>query len=107
MGILYRENNNTSCPNLPVITFKKVGRLGNQLSSYVNMLVLERSFYIKAFLPEKIKNHLQAFFSNVSMPVLDSISHCNMKFEKIQSFSNFANKNSVCYSKKRESEVNL
>ena len=91
-----------SCPSLPMISFKKVGRLGNQLSSYVNMLVIERSFMVTAYMPSNIRKHIQAFFTNVTMPELESISHCEREFVKIESFSQFSNKNSECYEKTRK-----
>ena len=54
-----------------VLTFKKVGRLGNQLSSYANMLVSQRLFNLNSYLPSKaVLENIQAFFENVTMPVL-------------------------------------
>jgi hypothetical protein len=91
-----------ACPILPVMRFTKVGRLGNQLSSYVNMLVLERSFMVASYMPANIRKHIQAFFTNVTMPVFESISHCDIQFVKISSFSQFSNKNSECYSKTKK-----
>ena len=90
------------CPTLPVIRFTKVGRLGNQLSSYVNMLVLERSFMVAAYMPANIRKHIKAFFTNVTMPVYESISHCDIQFVKISSFSQFSNTNSECYRKTKK-----
>ena len=91
------KDKDQSCPTLPVITFSKVGRLGNQLSSYVNMLVLERSFMVVAYMPANIRKHITAFFVNVTMPVFESIKHCEIQFTKITSFSQFTNTNSDCY----------
>jgi hypothetical protein len=87
-----------ACPILPVIRFTKVGRLGNQLSSYVNMLVLERSFMVASYMPANIRKHIIAFFTNVTMPAFESISHFDIKFVKISGFSQFSNTNSECYS---------
>ena len=96
------RNDASLCPSMPIITFTKVGRLGNQLSSYVNMLVMERSFMVTAYMPSNIKKHIEAFFTNVTMPVVESISHCDIQFVKISSFSEFSNKNSECYQKIRK-----
>ena len=59
------------CSNKTVLTFKKVGRLGNQLSSYANILVSQRVFNLNSYLPSKaVLENVQAFFENVTMPVL-------------------------------------
>ena len=59
------------CSNKTVLTFKKVGRLGNQLSSYANMLVSQRLFNLNSYLPSKaVLENIQSFFENVTMPVL-------------------------------------
>ena len=59
------------CSNKTVLTFKKVGRLGNQLSSYANMLISQRLFNLNSCLPSKaVLENVQAFFENVTMPVL-------------------------------------
>ena len=93
------SNKSSPCPTLPVITFSKVGRLGNQLSSYVNMLVLERSFMVTAYMPANIRKHITAFLTNVTMPVLETITHCDTQFVKLTSFSHFTNVNAECYGK--------
>ena len=79
-----------------------MNRLGNQLSSYVNMLVLERSFMVAAYMPANIGKHIKAFFTNVTMPVFESIDHCDIQFVKISSFSHFSNTNSECYGKTKK-----
>ena len=59
------------CSNKTVLTFKKVGRLGNQLSSYANMLISQRLFNLHSYFPSKaVLENVQAFFENVTMPVL-------------------------------------
>ena len=94
------EKADSSCPLTTVITFKKVGRLGNQLSSYINMLVLERSFQVSAYMPANLRKHLKAFFSNVTMPSYESLEHCQLEnIHKIKIFSEFSNKNAQCYNK--------
>ena len=68
----------TKCPdpNKIVITFKKVGRLGNQISSYVNMMLMEKIFNMTAFFPAPsrhydVKRNIQSFLENVTMAVWD------------------------------------
>ena len=61
-------------PGTTIITFQKVGRLGNQLSSYVNMLMMERCYNLTPFLPPPTRHwdltrSLQSFLENVTMPV--------------------------------------
>ena len=65
-----------SCPRpgTTIITFQKVGRLGNQLASYVNMLMMERCYNLTPFLPPPTRHwdltrSLQSFLENVTMPV--------------------------------------
>ena len=61
----------SACSEKTVLTFKKVGRLGNQLSSYANMLVTERLFAVESYFPSKaVRDNVQSFFENVSMEVL-------------------------------------
>ena len=51
--------------------FRSVGRLCNQLSSYANLLVYQRLFNVQPYLPsEHVKERIQTFFENVTMPVL-------------------------------------
>ena len=40
----------------------QVGRLGNQLSSYVNLLTLGLSFTISPAIPKKVKDTVVSFF---------------------------------------------
>ena len=68
VGLIERKG---VCSTKTVLTFKKVGRLGNQLSSYANMLVSQRLFNLNSYLPSKaVLENVQAFFENVTMPVL-------------------------------------
>ena len=68
VGLIERKS---VCSNKTVLTFKKVGRLGNQLSSYANMLVSQRLFNLNSYFPSKaVLENVQAFFENVTMPVL-------------------------------------
>ena len=68
IGLVERKS---VCSKQTVLTFKKVGRLGNQLSSYANMLISERLFYVESYFPSKaVRENVMAFFENVSMPVL-------------------------------------
>ena len=68
IGLIERKS---VCSKQTVLTFKKVGRLGNQLSSYANMLISERLFYVESYFPSKaVRENVMAFFENVSMPVL-------------------------------------
>ena len=68
VGLIERKS---VCSNKTVLTFKKVGRLGNLLSSYANILVSQRVFNLNSYLPSKaVLENVQAFFENVTMPVL-------------------------------------
>ena len=59
------------CSNKTSLTFWSVGRLRNQLSSYANMLVYQRLFNVKSYLPsEYVREMIMTFFENVTMPVL-------------------------------------
>ena len=68
----------SDCPALPVITVSKVhkcspnpewwrnwtqvGRLGNQLSSYINLVALNLCFTISPAIPRKVKDTVASFF---------------------------------------------
>ena len=73
------------CSERTVLTFKKVGRLGNQLSSYANMLITEKLFAVQSYLPSKaVLHNVQSFFENVSMQVLSGGSSCSLEVESLR-----------------------
>ena len=81
----------TKCPdpNKVVITFKKVGRLGNQISSYVNMIMMEKIFNMTAFFPASnrhydVRKKVKSLLENVTMAVwVDSLKEkCSLEVVK-------------------------
>ena len=73
-------------PGTIIITFQKVGRLGNQLSSYVNMLMMERCYNLTPFLPPPTRHwdltrSLQSFLENVTMPVWDKAMNTSCRVQ--------------------------
>ena len=73
-------------PGTTIITFQKVGRLGNQLSSYVNMLMMERCYNLTPFLPPPTRHwdltrSLQSFLENVTMPVWDKAMNTSCRVQ--------------------------
>ena len=60
-----------SCPDYPIITFKERGRLGNQMSSYANVLALSWQFGYNLHLPPNIKRNIEEIFENVTFPTVD------------------------------------
>ena len=82
----------TKCPdpNKIAITFKKVGRLGNQISSYVNMILMEQIFNMTAFFPAPtrhfdVKKNIQSFLENVTMAVWEESLNekCNLEVKRV------------------------
>ena len=70
------------CSEKPSLTFRSVGRLCNQLSSYANMLAAQRLFNVQAYLPsEQTRERIRAFFENVTMPVLTDNTTVTCKVE--------------------------
>ena len=72
-----------SCSDFPIITFKERGRLGNQMSSYANVLALSWQFGYHLHLPPNIKRNMEEIFENVTFPVVDgdyltSNEECNI-----------------------------
>ena len=72
-----------SCPDYPIITFKECGRLGNQMSSYANVIALAWQFGYHVCLPFNIKRNLEEIFENVTFPVVEgdyltSNEECNI-----------------------------
>ena len=72
-------------PGTPVLSFKKIGRLGNQMSSYVNLLILEKLYNLKPYLPSvDVKENIETFFQDVTMPVWHSSmnTNCNIQVRR-------------------------
>ena len=57
---------------------------------------------VNVYMPANIRRHVKASFTNFTMPVFESIFHCDIQFVKIRSFSQFSNTNSECYRKTKK-----
>ena len=59
-------NYNTKCPKFAGATLYQNGRLGNKMSSYTNLIILESIFGIKFFIPNFMKQYFGNIFKNVT-----------------------------------------
>ncbi|KAF4526899.1 hypothetical protein B566_EDAN014521 [Ephemera danica] len=66
------------CPQGLVVTVQDGGRLGNKLFEYAAVWSLARLLNRTAYVPSAILAYLGHVFVNLSVPALESVSHCHL-----------------------------
>ena len=102
---------------LQIFPTAQVGRLGNQLSSYINLITLGLCFKVSPAVPQKLRDTVATFFRfsfwhhfyvqpkilgvakkknycrNVTMQTYESLNQCNISYTQINNFADFSVRN--------------
>ncbi|CAB3367799.1 Hypothetical predicted protein [Cloeon dipterum] len=70
------------CPSVPIVTVLDSGRTGNKIWEYAAVWTISRLMGRPGFVPDTLKSNLSLVFSNLSLPVLEQVSHCDLPLEK-------------------------
>ena len=66
------------CTYFPVARVEKLGRLGNQLSTYTNHLALQFTYGFKLYLSSEMEYNMRLLFENVTAQSSSKLKRCNL-----------------------------
>jgi len=64
------------CPQKPIVTVRKLGRLGNQMWEYISVWAVAKKTGREAYVPSCLIQELEKVFQNLTVPPLSYIAHC-------------------------------
>jgi len=102
-----REDKTNNCPTTPIARAEAVGRLGNQIATYVNHIALQWEYGYKLYLSNTISTNMRKLLNNVTYPTSSKLDKCNISFwpraKDWVAFTNFlARENVTCRQKTNE-----
>jgi galactoside 2-L-fucosyltransferase 1/2 len=64
------------CPQKPIVTVQKLGRLGNQMWEYISAWAVAKKTGHASYVPRCLKQELQKVFQNLTVPTLSNTANC-------------------------------
>ncbi|CAG9818396.1 unnamed protein product [Phaedon cochleariae] len=71
------------CPQGGIVTVNQGGRLGNQIWEYASVWAVSKLTGLEPYVPGCIRNTIDELFENLSIPALEDISHCEIRFVEV------------------------
>jgi galactoside 2-L-fucosyltransferase 1/2 len=75
---------NIRCPQKPIVTVKKLGRLGNQMYEYISVWAIAKKTGHEPYVPSCLIQELGRIFQNLTVPPLSYLAYCTIEKYPIQ-----------------------
>jgi galactoside 2-L-fucosyltransferase 1/2 len=72
-------NNNSHCPQKPIVTVQQLGRLGNQIYEYISVWAAAKKTGREPYVPSCMIRELEKIFLNLPIPPLSYLAYCPLQ----------------------------
>jgi galactoside 2-L-fucosyltransferase 1/2 len=76
-------DNNFQCPQRPIVTVKKLGRLGNVMHEYISVWAVAKKTGREPYVPSCMIRELEKIFQNLTVPPVSYLAYCPLQEQPV------------------------